>query len=130
MSSMCQGIWDLVGTFTSAFSDNWTYFVSQPWKQCTRQRKCYWWCLCCNKWVCWVGLIIVAIIVVVVLLWTYSTLIVTGIFCELLCVLRVIFLQDNAGCFGETPPPPSGGSSSQPPPPPFGTGSGSANQPR
>ncbi|HVC91114.1 MAG TPA: hypothetical protein VND66_10890 [Acidobacteriaceae bacterium] len=49
--------------WTSVLVPIWTWWVN-TWKQCTQQ-SCNWWCLCCNKWFCWVVLIIVATVILV-----------------------------------------------------------------
>ena len=36
-------------------------FVVVPWRMCSAS-PCSWWCLCCNRWLCWIALILVAII--------------------------------------------------------------------
>lgn len=44
-----------------------------------KQRKCKWWCACCNKWFCWLETIVVLVVrwvVVTVLKW------VTYLICE------------------------------------------------
>lgn len=38
--------------------ENW---VSQLQRQCQEQ-ACNWWCLCCNKWLCWLVVVIVRVI--------------------------------------------------------------------
>ena len=126
---MCHALYVLLGEYWETVVSNWTYYITQPWKQCTKQKKCYWYCLCCNKWLCWIGLIIVAVIVIFILTNYLIVLICTLIFCETLCVLRVYLLgEQRVGCFNQTPP--SSGPPPPPPPPPMGSGSGTGNQPR
>lgn len=31
-------------------------------KERCRRRRCNWWCLCCNKWLCWIEIILVKVI--------------------------------------------------------------------
>ncbi|WAC02670.1 hypothetical protein N7U66_03020 [Lacinutrix neustonica] len=61
-------------------------------ERCSR-RKCKWWCACCNKWFCWIEILLVKIIkwvVVIVGKW------VTRVVCEIISfILDVIALVVN-----------------------------------
>lgn len=39
--------------------------VKQFWTLCTKSGCRYWWCLCCNIWVCWVAAVIYTIVALV-----------------------------------------------------------------
>lgn len=70
-------------------------FTSREERRC-REQDCNWWCLCCNKWLCWIVVVIVKVIVwavVTVLKWVVTLVcqIVThviGIIIEL--ILKVV----------------------------------------
>lgn len=66
-------------------------FVVVPWRMCSAS-PCSWWCLCCNRWLCWIALILVAIITFVFWL-LYPTVITLLTSCENLCVLLATFNQ-------------------------------------
>jgi hypothetical protein len=40
-------------------------FVSQ-WQEVCEEQECNWWCLCCNKWLCWMAWVVVRVITWVV----------------------------------------------------------------
>lgn len=44
-----------------------TDWVRREEQRC-REQECNWWCLCCNKWFCWIAVVIVKIITWVVVL--------------------------------------------------------------
>ena len=68
------------------------------WRKCSK-RKCKKWCLCCNKWLCWLALIFVAIItfILVLILTIIATVIciicfpLCWIVCGLACALNKLF---------------------------------------
>ncbi len=69
--------------------------------RCNRQ-PCNWWCLCCNKWFCWLFAIIVLIIVLVVsIILTIIAAIVCAacyIVCSLgVCIIFWVFTQTPVG---------------------------------
>ncbi len=57
--------------------------------RCNRQ-ACNWWCLCCNKWFCWLFAIIVAIIVFIVSLILIVTTVVVCAACYIACTIACI----------------------------------------
>lgn len=98
----------------------WTY-ITRWWRECTAQR-CRWWCLCCNKWLCWTGLIILtvlwAIVYFVIQLITFIVCFACHFLCAVVCLLPGILTHSDQctnGCTGgpigsgETPPRTSGG---------------------
>ncbi len=70
-------------------------WVSQQERRC-REQDCNWWCLCCNKWVCWIVVVVVKVVVwvvVTVVKWVVTLVcqivtIVLGIVVEL--ILKII----------------------------------------
>jgi hypothetical protein len=62
---------------------NW---VSQQWTQCTQQ-SCNWWCLCCNKWFCWVFLVLLAILVTIIFVVFIVIDFVLSLVCGLFCLI-------------------------------------------
>lgn len=76
-------------------------WISRSWKTCTKA-PCDWWCLCCNKWLCWIALILIAIISVVIAL---IVEILIAVFCTAIALwclgcngICFIGCFGNAGC--------------------------------
>ncbi|HEX4984587.1 MAG TPA: hypothetical protein VFV71_00815 [Burkholderiales bacterium] len=97
----------------------WTW-ISTAWRTCSSY-PCAWWCLCCNRWACWIFLIVLTILAAVMfaLLVIIANLvcIVCYIVCVIVCALPSIVGQPRcyALCAGDPPPedgPSSGGSGS------------------
>ena len=86
----------------------WNTFVYVPWTLCSNS-PCFWYCLCCNRWLCWSVLILVAIITII--LWSLFaiTSLVVVILCELLCIFASIGRDSKARCFGNGNPDPGTG---------------------
>ncbi len=40
-------------------------WVSQQERRC-KEQSCNWWCLCCNKWLCWIVMVVVRVVVWVI----------------------------------------------------------------
>jgi hypothetical protein len=84
----------------------WTW-ITTTWTTCTRS-PCNWWCLCCNKWLCWTFLIVLAVVAMVLF---FVLLIVTIVVCFLCLVLCAVFCalpsifglgsRCMSGCMGE-----------------------------
>ena len=72
-------------------------WITRTWRTCTAAR-CVWWCLCCNKWLCWIALIVIAIVSVVIWLVVEIILIVVCLLISIWCLIcnLICFL----GCFG------------------------------
>lgn len=91
---MCREIWRCLQSTRSIASSMWQW-VAVPWRQCSAQ-TCNWWCLCCNKWVCWIALVLLAILVIVfiilIVVWCFVLLVI----CEALCIIFTI-LQAPSG---------------------------------
>lgn len=70
---------------------NWAWaWIAATFRRCSAQR-CQWWCLCCNKWLCWIVMIILAVvlIVVVAILFIVAAVIcvVLWLFCAIGCLV-------------------------------------------
>ena len=63
-------------------------WATQTERRC-REQDCNWWCLCCNKWFCWLVTIVVRIVV-----WVVVT--VTRLITEIVCAITE-FVLDLAG---------------------------------
>src|SRR5262249_41374841 len=78
--------------------------VTRFWRECTAQR-CRWWCLCCNKWLCWLLVIIVAIVVSLFIVIFVLTVVFLLVVCELLCIIATILhaigRSEIPRCFAE-----------------------------
>jgi len=106
-------------------------WLSALWQTCSQQ-NCSWWCLCCNKWLCWlidiilwilwfvillVFMIVSAVVCIVLLLIVLICFIFFGFF----LLLQAIFSGFNFSNFQGLPGLCSGAGSTQPPsntPPP------------
>jgi hypothetical protein len=75
----------------------WSW-ITRTWVQCSAQ-ACRWWCLCCNKWLCWIGLIILTVLVAIAYFILQFVSIIVCIICNLVCVLMCIV----PGVFGHGP---------------------------
>jgi len=85
--------------------------VRLPWLWCSAQ-PCTWWCLCCNRWLCWLVLIALAVLVIALLVVTVVGLVLMLITCWAVClvfaVLNAIGRSPVPNCFAPNPPPPAG----------------------
>lgn len=89
MGRVCKEVHEWIEEKVEKPVEQW---VNQLQKTCEKQ-KCKWWCLCCNKWLCWLVWVVVRVVtwvVVTVIKW------VTRIVCEVVnFVLDVIgFIVD------------------------------------
>ena len=101
MFSSCVSCYStLVDVWRSIIVQIWNW-VSARWQEC-RRASCDWWCLCCNKWLCWIVLII--ILVVVFIVWLIIEVVVVVlctlvlIWCVLCRVICWIGCLGNQGC--------------------------------
>lgn len=64
-------------------------WVSKQEKKC-KENKCKWWCLCCNKWFCWLVTIVVKVVT-----WIIVTIIkwVTYLVCKIVMVVVDIIVK-------------------------------------
>lgn len=89
MAQVCKEYKKLVEEKVEKPIDEW---VEKTVQRC-KQRKCKWWCACCNKWFCWLETIFVLVVrwvVVTVLKW------VTYVICEVVTFI-VNFLATFIG---------------------------------
>src|SRR5436190_10473285 len=72
-------------------------WIAMTWRTCSAA-PCVWWCLCCNRWLCWIALILIAIVSVVIWLVVEIIIVVVCILIAIWCLLcnLVCFL----GCLG------------------------------
>lgn len=81
IASLGQQIRSLISIYTG---------ILTALRQLCAQSPCYWWCLCCGKWLCWLALVVVAILLFVVILVFVIMFIIFEVtllvVCEVLCV--------------------------------------------
>lgn len=75
MAVICR---DVDTWITSTIQTPVTNWITSTWRACTAA-PCNWWCLCCNKWFCW---LVVALVAVVVLVAVVITRLVVVVICE------------------------------------------------
>ncbi len=63
--------------------------IQEEWVACTQQ-SCIWYCLCCNIWVCWLGIILVWVFCWFWNLIMFIIAVVWCIVCGIICILSVI----------------------------------------
>jgi hypothetical protein len=89
MAMVCQEIQDWVETQVQQPIDTWENQLQQT----CQQQDCNWWCLCCNKWLCWMVWVLVKVVTWVVV--TVGNW-VTRVVCEIVSfVLDVIAFVVN-----------------------------------
>jgi hypothetical protein len=79
---ICREIQTWITENISRPVENW---VQQEERRC-REQPCNWWCLCCNKWFCWI-----VIVVVKVVTWVVET--VTRLVTEVVCTIVSLVLD-------------------------------------
>lgn len=87
MGTSCTPLWEFIALLWVSQIERW---IAVPWRQCAAQRRCYFWCLCCNFWLCFFALIILFFIIVAILIAITMLPILIAILCEFLCVLSKI----------------------------------------
>jgi hypothetical protein len=82
--------------------------IAKAWRRCSEQ-PCRWWCLCCNRWLCWVGLIFAYVLTTILLILVvviFSSLV---MICWAVCIVLFIFTfggnfgRANLNCFAADP---------------------------
>src|SRR2546425_10430241 len=73
------------------------HWIAVTWQQCTEQ-DCNWWCLCCNKWLCWIALIFIAVLDFILFLVLEIVVIVVCTVIALWCILCHVICW--IGCAG------------------------------
>jgi hypothetical protein len=105
---MCYALENFFNRLIHFLVDMWNVFVFVPWTTCSAG-PCSWWCLCCNKWLCWIALILVAVLTI--LFWVLMAVVITilVIICEILCMFGGIGRDAPSNCFGNGNPDPGPG---------------------
>jgi hypothetical protein len=106
----CQVFYDAV----ASLKQMWTQFantITGFLNECSSP-PCTWWCLCCNKWLCWVVVIILAIIyffiLVAISIFTLILVPVCWGTCFLIAILIALGRGNVPNCFiYSSPSPPS-----------------------
>jgi hypothetical protein len=108
---VCREFWRFAQA-AGRIAETFWQWVSVPWQYCSAQ-PCVWWCLCCNRWVCWLALIALAVLLIVFYVLIVVTFFIALVVCELLCLLFAV-LQAPSGkitlrCFqySDLPVPPA-----------------------
>ena len=78
----------LVQVFTTIIQKvtKWMQQWQNQLQQVCQQQSCNWWCLCCNKWLCWLAWVLVSVLILVVVI------IVTVVFALVVIVLTIAIL--------------------------------------
>jgi hypothetical protein len=75
-------------------SDNvlqaFTTWLEKNWRACSR-RKCKWWCACCNRWLCWLALVLIAIAGFALILIAYLIALLACWACFAVCIVLCVF---------------------------------------
>jgi hypothetical protein len=100
MYGPCTRCWTSLQTIWEWFVSVIVRWVTTTWRQCTEQR-CNWWCLCCNKWFCWLVLIVVLVVSVIVMLIVTVIVVVVCALVSIWCVICTTICW--LGCFGRRP---------------------------
>src|SRR5262245_54876193 len=103
MPTSCTPLWEFIGLVWTSQIERW---IAVPWRQCAAQRRCYFWCLCCNFWLCFIALIILFLIIVAILIAITIIPILLAILCEVLCIFSKIGPSSGTCFVFSTPPPP------------------------
>jgi hypothetical protein len=82
MTVICRDIENWITTTIQTPLTNW---ITTTWTACSA-RPCNWWCLCCNKWLCWLVVSLVAVVVLV-------TVVVTRLVLVSVCVVVNLVLS-------------------------------------
>lgn len=75
-------------------------WITTTWTACT-VAPCNWWCLCCNKWLCWIFLIVLTILSAVLYVVLVITIGLVCIACYILCAFACALpsiLGEGKGC--------------------------------
>lgn len=80
MAEICREIQERIEETVERPVERW---VEREEERC-RRRRCRWWCLCCNKWFCWIVTIVVRVVVMVLVTITKW---VTRVVCEVVSVI-------------------------------------------
>lgn len=85
-----------VNVWRSIFIPVWRW-ITTTWRRCVAA-PCNWWCLCCNKWFCWIVLILIAVLVFIVVVILEVIVVVVCVVINAWCLLCTLICW--LGCFG------------------------------
>jgi hypothetical protein len=115
--NFCTPIYAFVTSISQVWS-SWWGTVSRMISGCTAQ-PCTWWCLCCNVWLCWVLVIVVAVLFAVLLvIYTVVAVLLVPVCWAVCLVFALLLALDRSpvpNCFASDAPAPT------PPPAPTPT---------
>jgi PKD domain len=104
----CAFFYEVVGKLATTIVDVWTWVASVV-QRCAANR-CTWWCLCCDRWGCWIGMVLLGIVLTVVLVIFILMAVLMVVVCWIVCVIAAILEALGRGtvpnCFAGTPAPP------------------------
>lgn len=113
----CAPTYSWIRSIKKIWVDYWMT-IKALFTACDAQ-KCNWWCLCCNKWLCWIIAVIVTVLYAALLGLVTVTLVITVPTCWGTCffffVLLAIGRSPTPNCFAGTPPAPPGPPAAPPP---------------
>jgi hypothetical protein len=87
----CGACYGVLGRILEWYNSVIVKWIEQAFRTCASWR-CYWWCLCCNKWTCWLFLIIILVVSMIIMAIVSAVLaVLCGVFglycliCSLVC---------------------------------------------
>ena len=103
----CAFFYEIVAALARAIVEVWAW-VATTFRRCSAN-TCTWWCLCCDRWACWIGVILLGILLTVILIIFILLAVLFVVVCWIVCWIAVIFLRQNLDCVKGTPaaPPPN-----------------------
>jgi hypothetical protein len=109
MSAPCRQYFQIVGQVKNLVQ-RFQEILTGLLKQCSEQ-SCFWWCLCCNKWLCWILVVVLAVLFILVTIMFVILSVVVVIICVVLCLLFGIIIRDRdqpfPNCFQYFDDPPA-----------------------
>lgn len=104
----CGFFYDVVAVLATRIVDMWVW-VAATIRRCAANR-CTWWCLCCDRWACWIGVILLGIVVTILLVVAILLAVLMVVLCWVICLIAAILEALGRGtvpnCFAGTAPPP------------------------
>jgi uncharacterized protein YacL len=86
---MCQWCATFFEWIWDEFWASVSQWISDTFRRCSR-RRCRWWCLCCNRWLCWIGVVLVAILAFLLTLILSIIAIIACALCYIVCIILCI----------------------------------------
>jgi hypothetical protein len=108
--NFCAGTYRAVESLRAIWASYWQT-ITMLWNACSAQ-SCTWWCLCCNKWLCWLVVIALAIVYALILVLVSVIFVLIVPLCWIVCLILVVLLAIGRSpipnCFNDdvVPPPP------------------------